>query len=213
MIQLYDFELSSSCYKVRLFLSFLKLEYEIVPVGYYPKEEHKQPNFLAINPLGQLPVLRDDDLVLRDSQAILVYLAKRYDIEGTWYPDSAKSMGQVSMWLAFAGSELMNVSAARLHDVLRHGYDIEKVRSGAHNALRILDDHLAVQKINGAQWIVGNHPTIADVSCFPCVALSNDGGIERDEYPAVENWVHNVEKLPGFLSMPGILEPYTFEGS
>ena len=211
MIQLYDFELSSSCYKVRLFLNILKLEYEVIPVGFYPKEEHKKPNFLAINPLGQLPVLQDDDLVLRDSQAILVYLAKRYDLEGIWYPDSAKMMGQISMWLSFAGGELMSASAARLHDVLRHEYDIKAARNKAHNALRVLDDHLASQRIRDKQWIVGDHPTIADISCFPCVALSNDGGIERDEYPSVEYWLNNVKKLPGFLSMPGVLEPYTSE--
>ena len=209
MIQLYDYELSSSCYKVRLFLHILNLDYEIVPVGFYPTEEHKKPNFLAINPLGQLPVLRDGDLLLRDSQAILTYLATQYDKTESWYSDSPQTIGQISMWLSFAGGEIMNLSMARLHDVLRHDYDIDKVRKAAHRTLLILDDHLAEQSIKGEDWIVGNNPTIADIACFPCIALSNDGGIERDEYPAVEQWLNRVTQLDRFIPMAGILTPYT----
>ena len=209
MIQLYDYELSSSCYKVRLFLNILKLDYEIVPIGFYPAEEHKKPNFLAINPLGQLPVLKDGDLLLRDSQAILIYLANQYDKGLNWYSDCPKTIGQIAMWLSFAGGQIMNASAARLHDVLRHDYDIDKTRSAAHNALVVLDDHLAEQTLQGEDWIVGNKPTIADIACFPCIALSNDGGIERDEYPAVERWLNNVSRLDGFIGMPGVLSPYS----
>src|SRR5262249_37790128 len=56
-ITLYDFEISASCYKVRLLLSLLKLDYQRVTVNYYPAFEHRKPAFLAINPLGQLPAL------------------------------------------------------------------------------------------------------------------------------------------------------------
>ena len=79
MITLYDYELSGNCYKLRLLLSFLKIDYKTVPVEFYPGREHKSEWFLSINPLGQLPVIDDDGFVLRDAQAILVYLASRYD--------------------------------------------------------------------------------------------------------------------------------------
>ena len=79
MITLYDYELSGNCYKLRLLLSFLKIEYKTVPVEFYPGQEHKSDWFLKINPLGQLPVIDDDGFMLRDAQAILVYLASRYD--------------------------------------------------------------------------------------------------------------------------------------
>lgn len=208
MIQLYDYHLSSSCYKVRLFLSLLELEYEILPVGFFPAKEHKKPEFLAINPLGQLPVLRDGENLLRDSQAILVYLAAKYDPDRTWYPEDPDVMGRISMWLSFAGGEIMSASAARLHDVLRYPYDINKLRASAHHAFIVLDDHLAEQELAGASWLATDHPTIADIACFPCVALSNDGGIPRDEYPAIERWLARVMHLPGFVDMPGILQPY-----
>ena len=147
MIRLYDFHLSSSCYKIRLFLSLLDLEYDIIPVGFFPAGEHRKPDFLEINPLGQLPVLRDGDLTLRDSQAILVYLASKYDSDKTWYPDSPDIRGLVAMWLSFAGGEIMNASNARLHDVLRYSMDIDLMRANAHKAFTILDDHLAEQEI------------------------------------------------------------------
>ena len=208
MIQLYDYELSSSCYKIRLFLKLLSLEFEILPVGFFPAEEHKKPKFLSINPLGQLPVLRDGDYQIRDSQAILVYLASKYDSQDTWYPKEPEILGKISMWLSFAGGEIMNASAARLHDVLRYPYDIDKIRAAAHRAFTVLDDHLVEQEISGSNWITATHPTIADIACFPCVALSNDGGISRDQYPAIDRWLDRVMKLPGFIDMPGILRPY-----
>lgn len=213
MIRLYDFVLSGSCYKVRLFLSLLGQDYETVPVGFYPAKEHKKPDFLQLNPLGQLPVLRDGDLVLRDAQAILVYLASKYDPGGSWYPDDAAARGRVAMWLSFAGGELMTASAARLHDVLNYPFDVASLREQARQAFVVLDDHLAEQELRDCPWVAGPEPTVADIACFPYVALSNDGGIARDEYPAIERWLARVMALPGFIDMPGILTPWSGEAA
>ena len=206
MIRIYDYVLSGSCYKVRLFLSILGLDYEAVPVDFFPGRTHKSPEFLEINPLGQIPVLEDGDLTLRDAQAMLVYLAGKYDPARTWYPEDAEAQGRIAMWLAFAGGELMNASAARLHDMLSYDFDIEKVRAAAHDALRVLDDHLTDVEIGGGEWIVGGGPTIADIACFPYVALSGDGGVAHDDYHAVRRWMYRVKKIPGFVVMPGIFE-------
>ena len=70
----------------------------------------------------------------------------------------------------------------------------------------MLDDHLAEQELKGCDWLAGTVPTIADIACFPYVALSDDGGIPRDEYPAVERWLRRVISLPGYVDMPGILQ-------
>jgi glutathione S-transferase len=204
MIQLYDYVLSGSCYKVRLFLALIGQEYEAVPVDYYPGGEHKTPAFLEINPLGQIPVLQDGDVTLRDAQAILVYLAGKYDTARTWYPADPETQGAIAMWLSFAGGEIMNSSAARLHDMLFYDFDIDKVRTAAHTAFRVLDDHLTDREIDGADWIVSDTPTIADVACFPYVALSGDGGISLDDYHAIRRWINRLKKLPGFEVMPGI---------
>ncbi len=203
-LTLHEFLLSGSCYKVRLLLALLGLDYEQRLVDYYPGRRHREPDFLALNPLGQLPVLSDGDLVLRDAQAILVYLALKYDPENRWYPNEPAARGQVAMWLAFAGGELMQASAARLHDLLGYELDIEAARAGAQAALRVLDDHLIEQGFRGQDWIVGDRPTIADIACFPYSALSHEGGVERDDYHALQRWLRRVAGLPGFIDMAGI---------
>ena len=206
-ITLHEFLLSGSCYKVRLFLSILGVAYESRLVDYFPGHAHKEPDFLELNPLGQIPVLTDGEVCLRDSQAILVYLASQYDAGGGWYPDDPAGRGRVAMWLAFAGSEIAHASAARLHDMLDHDVDVEAARRRAHRAFSILDDHLIEREFAGEDWIAGPAPTIADIACFPDVALSHDGGIARDDYPAIDRWLTRVMKLPGFIDMPGVLVP------
>ena len=74
MIELYNYELSGNCFKIRLLCSFLNIEYQSNNIEFYPSEEHKSDEFLKINPLGQIPVISDDGFVLRDAQAILIYL-------------------------------------------------------------------------------------------------------------------------------------------
>ena len=64
MIKLYDYELSGNCFKVRLMLSILKIQYESINIEFYPSEEHKSDDFLKINPLGQLPVISDNGFIL-----------------------------------------------------------------------------------------------------------------------------------------------------
>ena len=113
MITLYNYELSGNCYKLRLLMNLLGLSYRTVDLEFYPGKEHKGEAFLAINPLGQLPALDDDGYVLRDAQAILTYLAARYDASGTWYPvQDPRRLGEVNMWLAFADG---------ITDVIRKG--------------------------------------------------------------------------------------------
>ena len=206
MIKLYDYTLSASCYKVRLLLTFLGRDYERVAVDFYPGAEHTRPAFLAINPLGELPVLEDGALRLRDAQAILAYLAKRYDPARVWLPEAPEDFGQVMMWLSFAGNQMTALSAARLHDVIGVTLDIETTRADARRALTILDDHLTERALMGKSWIVGDAPTIADIACFPDAALSGDGGIGHEEYPALRNWMRDVRQLENFHAVSGIPE-------
>lgn len=205
-LKLYDYTLSGSCYKVRLLLDFMGLEYEKIPIDFYPGRQHKKPEFLEINPLGQLPVLEDGDLRLRDAQAILAYLAHTYDETEQWLPRDPAQYGQVMMWLMFAGGEIMAASAARLHDALGYELDIAAARANAHAAFRILDDHLSERAIDRKTWIVGDHPTIADVACFPYTALSGDGGIGHEDYPAMRNWMRAFRRLEGFDAISGVPE-------
>lgn len=205
MIKLYDYELSGNCFKVRQLLAWLSVPFERVAINFYPGRENKSAGFLeSINPLGQLPVINDDGFLLRDAQAILVYLASRYDKDRKWYPDDAQQRGLISMWLATADDITRTASAARLHDVLGYDFDVEACRRGARANFRLMDDHLAERSSNNRSWLVGLHPTIADLACFPYVALASEGGISLDEFPALRRWVWDIRHLPGFVGMSGI---------
>ena len=206
MITLYDYELSGNCYKIRLLMSILGLDYTVVPVDFYPGREHKSDWFLAINPLGQLPVIDDDGLVLRDAQAILVYLAAKYDAGNSWYPrENADLLGEIGQWMAFAESITATASAARLHDALFYDLDAEAARAGAHRLFRILDEHLWFGEQEGRDWLCSAaHPTVADIACFPYVMLSEEGGISRQDYPAIRRWCDRVKRIKGFTVMSGV---------
>lgn len=206
MITLYDYELSGNCYKVRLILSILGLEHRVENVEFFPSREHKSEAFLRINPLGQLPALRDDDLVLRDAQAILVYLASRYDASRLWYPvHDPVLLGKINMWLAFADGLTGSISAARLHDLFFYDFDADQCRQRAHQLLRVLDEHLWFEESNGSQWLcTQGAPSIADVACFPYVMLADEGGVSLIDYPAVRRWTDRVKRIPGFTLMAGI---------
>jgi glutathione S-transferase len=206
MITLYDYELSGNCYKARLLLAFLGLSYSRHPIDFYPGRKHKSSWFLALNPLGQLPVLDDDGYVLQDAQAILVYLASRYDASGLWYPRSdPRLLGAMTKWLVFADAVTATASLARLHDGMFYAADIETCRSGAHRLFRVLDQHLWFAERRGGRWLCeGVHPTVADIAVFPYVQLSEEGGIPRRDYPAIRRWADRMRSLPGFTVMPGI---------
>ncbi len=206
MIKLYDYELSGNCYKIRLLMAMLGVEYTRIPIDFYPGREHKSPKFLKINPLGQLPVIDDDGLILRDSQAILVYLASRYDPDRRWYPTGDPALlGDMQMWLGFADGLTATASMARLHDGMFYDADIEACRAGAHRLFRVLDEHLWFAEQEGQDWLCpGAHPTIADIACFPYVMLSEEGGVSRLPYPAIRRWTDRVKRIPGFGLMPGV---------
>lgn len=206
MIKLYDYVLSANCYKLRLFMSMLGVEYESTIVDFYPGKEHRSEEFRTINPLGHIPVLDDDGFVMRDAHAILVYLATQYDPTGSWYPvGDAQRLGETAQWMMFAERTTNTASAARLHVNLGYDFDIEAVRAGAHELFRVLDEHLFFRERDGESWVAsGEHPTIADVAIFPDVALAEEGGVSLLDYPALVRWTDRVKQIDGFTVMPGI---------
>ena len=197
-MKLYDLELSGNSYKVRLLLSLLKVEYEIVPVNLL-EGEHKQEPFLSLNPKGEVPVLEDGDFLLADSQAILVYLAEKLD-RTDWYPEDARLRAEIQSWFSFAVAEITRgPEYARLAKLFNIDVDYDATVVKSEQALRLLNNHLAER-----EWLVGDKPTIADVAMFPYVALSGDGEISLEPYTHVQAWLERFKALPNFTAMPGI---------
>jgi glutathione S-transferase len=198
MIKLYDFELSGNCYKVRLMLSLLGLEHELVSID-IKSGEQKSPAYLKLNPLGKVPVLTDSDVVIRDSQAILVYLARRYGGDD-WLPKSPEQMSKVVQWLSTAASEIQNgLATVRRHFLLNAPIDLESANQTAHHILQIIDEHLQER-----DWLECDRLTIADIACFPYIGLASDANIDLKPYPHIVAWLDRIKKLPGYISMPGL---------
>ncbi|MDJ0704049.1 MAG: glutathione S-transferase [Leptolyngbyaceae cyanobacterium MO_188.B28] len=202
MISLYGHELSGNTYKVRLFLELLNLDYEFKPVDLM-KGEHKQPPYLTINPFGQVPALVDGDQVLRDAQAILVYLARQYGGD-TWLPTDAIALSQVIRWLSTTAGEVrQGPESARLYHLFKvKAINIERATDKAHLILKLLNDYLSDRA-----WLEFERPTIADVAIFPYIALAPDGEVSLDDYPNVLAWIERVKRLPGFIGMRSIEVP------
>jgi glutathione S-transferase len=198
-MKLYDLTLSGNCYKARLFLGLIGQTAELVPVNLL-QVEHKQPPFLSINPRGQVPVLEDGDIRLADSQAILVYLARRYADEA-WYPQDALTQARIVGWLSFAANEMHHGPAtARAGRLFRRPIDEALTADRAVAALQLLEQHFAEHP-----WLAETAaPTIADIAVYPYAALAGEGGIDLDPYPATRAWCARVRELSGYIGMPGL---------
>jgi glutathione S-transferase len=199
MIRLHDHHLSGNGHKVRMLLSMLGLDHEHIFTDVPGGLPQKDPAFAALNPLLQIPILEDDGTVIWDSQAILVYLARRYGPD--WFPLEPKSAAQVMQWLSFATNEINNsLQQARLYYLLGEHIDIDLMTRRGMRALAILDREL----VNRA-WLATDRPTIADLACYPYVGLSRQGKLPLDDFRHVIAWMERIEALPGYVSMPGLL--------
>ncbi|EOQ97660.1 glutathione S-transferase [Leptospira wolbachii serovar Codice str. CDC] len=179
-------------------LSLLNLNYESRLVN-GPEREHKSETFLLKNPFGQVPVLKDGDVILRDSQGILVYLARAYG-EAHWFPNEPKEAGEIVAWLSTAANEVSRgPGALRAHYLLGRPINLEETTSVTENLLSILEKRLA-----GHNWLATDSITIADIAMYPYIALGNQGKIDLSIYSNIRKWLRRIESLPGYISMPGV---------
>lgn len=198
MIELYEFALSGNCHKVRLMLSLLGLDYQSVAVNGQARE-HKSERFLALNPFGQVPVLKDGDTIIRDSQAILVYLARQYG-DARWLPVEAAALAQVMSWLSTAANEVARgPNALRLHHKFGRAINLEEARQITTGLLSILQSRLEHHR-----WLATDHVTVADIAVYPYIALVPEGDIDIERYPAVIGWLARIQALSGYVGMPGM---------
>ncbi len=200
-MKLYNVPLSGNCHKIRLMLSILGVKHEVVPID-MSKGEHKTPEYLAINPLGKVPAFEDDGAVIWDSQAILVYLARKHD-RTDWFPEDPAGMAEVVKWLSFATHEVWNGPAiARAIIKFKRPLDLPAAQKLTQDALGILDGWLKTRA-----WLACSRPTIADIACYPYTAMAWEGEVDMTPYKAVDAWIKRIEALPGYIGMPNMPRP------
>jgi glutathione S-transferase len=197
-MKLYDRDVSGNCYKVRLLLALLRLSWERVPVD-TAAGANRTPEFLQLNPRGQIPVFEDAGKVFWDSTAILVYLARRYGGE-QWLPVDAADMAAVTQWLALAQNEILyGLARARAIKLFKRAGNLEECHTMGNKALGVLEQHLAAH-----DWLALGRCTIADIACYPYVALAPEGELPLEPYPFVRAWIGRIQALSGYVGMPGL---------
>jgi glutathione S-transferase len=204
-IRLYRHALSGHAHRVELLLSLLAIPYEVIDVNMV-RGAHKAPDFVAKNnPFGQVPVIEDGDIAIADSNAILVYLATRYDSTERWLPRNAVAAARVQQWLSVAAGQLAyGPSAARFAVLFGARLDLDRAQAISRQLFDVLDGHL-----DGRQFLAGGTPTIADVAIYSYTAHAPEGGVSLDPYRHVRAWLARIEALPGFVAMRRSAPPET----
>ena len=195
-ITLYRHALSGHSHRVETFLSILGLDANIVDVD-LANGAHKQAEYLEKNRFGQVPVVEDAGNTLSDSNAILIYLASKYDKSRSWMPEDLAQAAQVHRFLSVAAGKIaFGPAAARLVNVFGAALDHENAIATAHQILGDLNTHL-----EGRDWLVGDQPTIADIANYAYIAHAPEGDVSLDDYANIRNWLAKVEQVPGFVPM------------
>ncbi len=200
---LFDAHHLPECYAVRLLAGLLGASPILSPVDVYPSREDRSDAFLALNPLGTLPVLVDDDRMLTDWQEILCHLALRHD--AAWFPAHDPAL---IGWLGLARDLAGSVGLARMIDTFDAAGDADAARARAEQLLDEIERRRWFAERAGSDWLVaGPHPSVADVAAFVFIALCEDAGLSLRDRPALRRWCDKVRFLPGFVAMSGVFPP------
>lgn len=197
-MKLYVNERSGNAYKPRLLLTLLNVPFEKVAID-LAKREQKEPQYLKLNPRGQVPVLEDGDKIFWGTTAVLVYIARKHGGE-KWLPIDAAAMAEVTQWLELAQNEIhYGLQFARAIKNMGRAGNFEECQAYGRTALRVLDGRLT-----NREWLALDRTTIADIACFPYVAMAPDADIPLGEYPAVTAWIDRIKALPGYIPVPAL---------
>ena len=173
---LYRSPLSGHAHRAELFLSLLGLQYRLVDVDLRGGEQHREP-FLRLNPFGQVPVLDDNGVVLGDSNAILVYLATRYD-DGRWLPRDPVGAARVQRWLSVAAGEIaFGPAAARLGVLFGRPVPLDDAIARTEDEIKLIReyrDRLIADVVTGQVDVRGWQPGPDDVVDDAALAALDD---------------------------------------
>lgn len=193
-IRIHRHALSGHSHRVELFASLAGINHDLIDVDLMSGEHKKEP-FLTLNPSGQVPVIEDGETVISDSNAILVYLARKYAPD--WLPGDPAGQAEVQKFLSLAAGDIANgPAAARLITVFGAQLDADRATTVARSAFDRLEQHL-----KGRAWLASDRPTIADVAIYSYTAHAPEGNVSLDAYPNIRALLARIEELPGFVGM------------
>jgi glutathione S-transferase len=195
---LYDSPVSGNCYKVRLLLAHLGIPYERHALDVIDRSD--RPELIGhLNPALRVPTLvLDDGRPLAESNAILWYLA-----DGTpWIPDDTYERAQVLQWQFFEQYDHEpTIAVARFMLMVsgepeRYAAELPAKQAGGYRALDAMERHL-----DGRAYLVGDSPTLADISLYGYTHVADEAGLDMSGYPAIGAWLDKIAALPGHVSI------------
>ena len=198
MMKIYGDTQSGNCYKLKLLCSLLSIRHQWIAIDIL-KGETLTAKFLQLNPDGKIPLLvMDDGECLAESNAILFYLARKSYL----LPEDEFQQARVLQWQFFEQySHEPYIAVARfiarylgLPEDRREEY-VSK-QAGGYRALDVME-----QKLQSAQFLVGNQCTIADISLYAYTHVADEGGFDLSRYPAIFDWLGRVQSLDGYIGM------------
>jgi glutathione S-transferase len=196
---LYNSEVSGNCYKVRLLLAHLGIDYERREVDVVDRSN--RPDLLGgLNPALRVPTLvLDDGRALGESGAILWYFG-----EGTRFvPEDRYERAQVLQWMFFEQYDhepaiavvrfLLAYSTLPREEVAER---VEARKPAGYRALAAMEAHL-----DGRAFLVGDRMTLADIALYAYTHVAEEGEFDLAAYPAVRAWLERVAAEPGHVAM------------
>jgi glutathione S-transferase len=196
-VLLYNSQVSGNCYKVRLLLAHLGMQYQRHEVDVVDRSNRAE--LLGhLNPALRVPTLvLDDGRPLAESNAILFYFA-----QGTPYlPEDRYELAQVLQWMFFEQySHEPNIAVVRFWLAYSGAppadAEVEARRRAGYTALDALEAHLSDHT-----FLVGQHFTIADIALYAYTHVAPEGGFDLARYPAISAWLERVAGEPGHTPM------------
>ena len=194
-MKLYCFGESGNAYKCALALTMTGTDWQPVFVDFF-KGGTRTPEFRAVNEMGEVPVLVDGEVKLTQSGVILDYIAGK---TGQLGASNDSDRREILRWLLWDNHRLSGMVGPRrfianfLAEEKRPEGAIPFMQGRLKNAYSILNAHL-----EGRDWIVGNSPTIADLSCCGYLYYPEPFGFDRKDWPHIEAWLDRIAALPGW---------------
>ncbi len=190
-LTLYGSFTSSSSYKPMLYLSLARVPFSFRTVN-LKNGVQKEAAYLAINRYGQVPALRHKGLTIVQSNVILDYLARA---TGIFDGKTEQDRWTAREWLSWESDAITNVAKVRHYSRFR-AVDpavMDYFRPLAEASLSFVD-----RALEGRQWLVGDHCTIADLGCWGRMVFMAEGGLEISRWSNLNAWSGRLKAMPGF---------------
>jgi glutathione S-transferase len=159
------------------------------------------PEFLAINPMALIPAIKDGDLVLNESLAINLYLARKYggDLGGK----TVEEDGLITMWTIWAVSELDGNTGKIVSTYDNGNENTEAGRAVIDVACRTMKRPLSVleKQLDGKDWILGGRFTVVDLNIAEVLRYAQSETALFDAHPNIDVWIRRCQSRPAYLEM------------